>query len=49
MARRAYRKGYLRLSPVTCPIELFPAVSQSEKRHFHTGCPPARAPASDIC
>jgi DNA end-binding protein Ku len=31
---RAYWKGYLRLSLVTCPIELFPA-SQSEKTHFH--------------
>jgi DNA end-binding protein Ku len=32
---RAYWKGFLRLSLVTCPIELFPAVSQSEKTHFH--------------
>jgi DNA end-binding protein Ku len=35
MAPRAYWKGYLRLSLVTCPIELFAAVSQSEKTHFH--------------
>jgi Ku protein len=35
MAPRAYWKGYLRLSLVTCPIELFLAVSQSEKTHFH--------------
>ena len=35
MAPRAYWKGYLRLSLVTCPIELFPATSQSEKTHFH--------------
>ena len=35
MATRAYWKGYLRLSLVTCPIELFPATSQSEKTHFH--------------
>src|SRR5260370_17245831 len=35
MAPRAYWKGYLRLSVVTCPIELFPATSQSEKTHFH--------------
>ena len=35
MAARAYWKGYLRLSLVTCPIELFPATSQSEKTHFH--------------
>jgi Ku protein len=31
---RAYWKGYLRLSLVTRPIELFPA-SQIEKTHFH--------------
>ncbi|HEY3939842.1 MAG TPA: Ku protein [Bryobacteraceae bacterium] len=31
----AYWKGYLRLSLVTCPIELFPATSQAEKTHFH--------------
>jgi Ku protein len=35
MAPRAYWKGYLRLSLVTCPIELFPATSQAEKTHFH--------------
>jgi DNA end-binding protein Ku len=32
---RAYWKGYLRLSLVTCPIELFAATTQSEKTHFH--------------
>jgi DNA end-binding protein Ku len=32
---RAYWKGYLRLSLVTCPVELYPATSQSEKTHFH--------------
>jgi DNA end-binding protein Ku len=32
---RAYWKGYLRLSLVTCPIELFTATSQAEKTHFH--------------
>ena len=32
---RAYWKGYLRLSLVTCPVELFPATSQAEKTHFH--------------
>jgi DNA end-binding protein Ku len=32
---RAYWKGHLRLSLVTCPIELFPATSQTEKTHFH--------------
>jgi DNA end-binding protein Ku len=35
MAPRAYWKGYLRLSLVTCPVELFPATSQAEKTHFH--------------
>jgi DNA end-binding protein Ku len=35
MAPRAYWKGHLRLSLVTCPIELFPATSLSEKTHFH--------------
>ncbi len=32
---RTYWNGYLRLSLVTCPIELFPATSQAEKTHFH--------------
>ena len=32
---RAFWKGYLRLSLVTCPIELFPATTQAEKTHFH--------------
>jgi Ku70/Ku80 beta-barrel domain len=32
---RAYWKGYLKLSLVTCPVSLFPASSQSEKTHFH--------------
>lgn len=32
---RAYWKGHMRLSLVTCPIELFPATSQAEKTHFH--------------
>jgi DNA end-binding protein Ku len=34
-ARRAYWKGYLKLSLVTCPIALYPASSQAEKTHFH--------------
>ena len=34
-SRRAYWKGYLKLSPVTCPVALFPASSQSDKTHFH--------------
>jgi Ku70/Ku80 beta-barrel domain len=32
---RTYWKGYLRLSLVTCPIELLPATSQAEKTLFH--------------
>jgi DNA end-binding protein Ku len=32
---RAYWKGFLLLSLVTCPIELFPASSQADKTHFH--------------
>jgi DNA end-binding protein Ku len=35
MAPRAYWKGYLRLSLVSCPIALFPATSEREKVHFH--------------
>ena len=35
MAPRAYWKGYLRLSLVSCPIQLFPATSQREKISFH--------------
>lgn len=32
---RAYWKGYLRLSLVTCAVSLYPASSQAEKTHFH--------------
>jgi DNA end-binding protein Ku len=32
---RAYWKGYLKLSLVSCPVELFAATSQAEKTHFH--------------
>ena len=35
MPPRAYWKGSLKLSLVTCPIALYPASSQSEKTHFH--------------
>src|SRR5213595_3917734 len=34
-ARRAYWKGYLKLSLVTCPVALYPVSSQAEKTHFH--------------
>lgn len=32
---RAYWKGYLKLSLVTCPVALLPATSMSDKTHFH--------------
>jgi len=35
MAPRAYWRGYLRLSLVSCPIQLFPATSEREKIRFH--------------
>jgi len=35
MAPRAYWKGYLKLSLVSCPIQLFPAISEREKIKFH--------------
>jgi DNA end-binding protein Ku len=35
MAPRPYWRGYLRLSLVTCPVLLYPAVTQAEKTHFH--------------
>jgi DNA end-binding protein Ku len=35
MAPRAYWKGYLKLSLVSCPVALYPASSASEKVSFH--------------
>jgi DNA end-binding protein Ku len=35
MAPRAYWKGYLKLSLVSCPILLYPATSEREKVRFH--------------
>ena len=35
MAPRAYWKGYLKLSLVSCPIALYPAASTSERVSFH--------------
>lgn len=32
---RAYWKGFLKLSLVTCPIALYPASTTAEKTHFH--------------
>jgi DNA end-binding protein Ku len=36
MAPRPYWKGYLKLSLVTCPVNMTPATSESEKVRFHT-------------
>jgi DNA end-binding protein Ku len=35
MAPRAYWKGYLKLSMVTCPIAMYPATSTAERVSFH--------------
>src|ERR1700716_3763932 len=35
MAPRAYWKGYLKLSLVSCPIALYPATSERQKIGFH--------------
>jgi DNA end-binding protein Ku len=35
MAPRAYWKGYLKLSLVSCPVAIFPATSEREKISFH--------------
>src|SRR5438067_850349 len=35
MAPRAYWKGFLRLSLVTCPIALYPATSDADKISFN--------------
>ncbi len=35
MAPRAYWKGFLKLSLVSCPVSLFPATSEREKISFH--------------
>jgi DNA end-binding protein Ku len=35
VAPRAYWKGFLRLSLVSCPISLFPATTSREKISFH--------------
>lgn len=35
MAPRAYWKGYLKLSLVSCPILLYPATTNAERIHFH--------------
>src|SRR5947208_16428003 len=35
MASRAYWKGSLKLSLVSCPVALYPATTSVEKTHFH--------------
>lgn len=36
MTPRSFWKGYLKLSLVTCPVAMAPAVSENEKVRFHT-------------
>ena len=36
MALRPHWKGYLKLSLVTCPVQMTPATSENEKVRFHT-------------
>ncbi len=36
MAIRSYWKGYLKLSLVTCGVQMVPATSDSERVRFHT-------------
>ena len=36
MAPRAFWKGYLKLSLVTCPVSMQPATSENERVRFHT-------------
>ncbi|WP_159952406.1 Ku protein [Rhizobium sp. 18065] len=36
MVVRPFWKGYLKLSLVTCPVQMMPATSESEKVRFHT-------------
>ena len=35
MAPRAYWKGFLKLSLVSCPVSIFPATSDRDKISFH--------------
>jgi DNA end-binding protein Ku len=36
MAPRSFWKGYLKLSLVTCPVAMTPAITENEKVRFHT-------------
>ena len=40
MAARAYWKGSLKLSLVTCPVMLYPATTTAAKIRFHMITPP---------
>lgn len=35
MAQRSFWKGYLKLSLVTCPVAMTPAITDNEKVSFH--------------
>src|ERR1700691_2273362 len=35
MARQTFWEGYLKLSLVTCPVAMMPAISESDKIRFH--------------
>jgi DNA end-binding protein Ku len=36
MAPRSFWKGYLKLSLVTCPVAMTPAITEGDRVHFHT-------------
>ena len=36
MPQRSFWKGYLKLSLVTCPVAMIPAITDNEKVRFHT-------------
>ena len=36
MAPRSFWKGYLKLSLVTCPVAMMPAITEGERVRFHT-------------
>jgi DNA end-binding protein Ku len=36
MAQRSFRSGRMKLSLVTCPVAMMPAISEGEKVRFHT-------------
>ena len=36
MAPRSFWKGYLKLSLVTCPVAMMPAITEGDRVQFHT-------------